>query len=192
MEIKNEKIITQRVAVFIDGSNFYYKLKSIGISNSIYFQYGNFANWLADGRIVVDKKYYVGVVRAKETDEKGQKMRKNQRRLFNNLSSKSCGFVVERGYLMKNDGVFHEKGVDVKIAVDILVGAYENLYDTAILVSSDTDLIPAIEKARTLGKEVEYIGFSHMPSFGLIKNASETRLLTKNEVEQFQHPREEK
>ena len=87
---------------------------------------------------------------------------------------------------MKNDGVFHEKGVDVKIAVDLLVGAYENLYDTAILISSDTDLIPAIQKVKQLGKEVEYIGFSHKPSYGLIKNASETRLLTKNEIEQFQ------
>ena len=192
METKNEKTINKRIAVFIDGSNFYYKLKSVGISNSIYFKYGDFANWLADGRIIVDKKYYVGVVRAKENDEKGQKMRKNQKRLFNNLSSKNCGFVVERGYLMKNDGVFHEKGVDVKMAVDILVGAYEDLYDVAILVSSDTDLIPAIEKVKILGKEVEYIGFSHMPSFGLIKNASETRLLTKNEVEQFQKLREEK
>jgi len=186
MEIENKNEEIKRVAIFIDGSNFYYKLRAFGISNATYFRYGDFASWLANGREIMDKRYYVGVVRAKENDEKGQKMRRNQRKLFNNLSSKKCGFIIERGYLMENDGVFHEKGVDVKIAVDILVGAYENLYDVAILVSSDTDLIPAIEKARTLGKEVEYIGFSNKPSFGLIKNANETRLLMKNEVEQFQ------
>jgi len=82
--------------------------------------------------------------------------------------------------------MYYEKGVDVKIAVDLLVGAYENLYDTAILVSSDTDLIPAIEKVRALGKKVKYIGFSHEPSFGLIKNASESKLLAKNDLEKFQ------
>jgi uncharacterized LabA/DUF88 family protein len=87
---------------------------------------------------------------------------------------------------MKNDGVYHEKGVDVKIAVDLLVGAYENIYDVAILVSSDTDLIPAIQKVKQLGKEVEYIGFSHQPSYGLIKNATETRLLTRNDVKAFE------
>lgn len=71
------------------------------------------------------------------------------------------------------------------------MGAYEDIYDVAILISSDTDLIPAIQKVKKLGKRVEYIGFSHKPSYGLIKNANETRLLTKNEVEQFQNLREE-
>lgn len=187
MKLDKKQKINQRVAIFIDGSNFYYKLKNIGISNTTYFQYGAFASWLALDREIIAKRYYVGVVRAKENDEKGQRMRKNQRRLFNNLSSAKCGFIVERGYLLKNDGTYHEKGVDVKMAVDLLVGAYEDLYDVAILISSDTDLIPAIEKVRALGKEVEYVGFSHQPSLGLIKNASETKLLTKNEVEQFQN-----
>ncbi|EKE20429.1 MAG: protein of unknown function DUF88 [uncultured bacterium] len=188
--MKNKKI--KRVAVFIDGSNFYYKLKSIGISNITYFKYGEFASWLAVDRKIANKRYYVGVVKAKENDEKGQKMRRGQRRLFNNLNSTKCGFIIERGYLMKNDGVFHEKGVDVKMAVDLLVGAYENIYDVAILVSSDTDLIPAIQKVKQLGKEVEYIGFSHKPSYGLIKSATESRLLTKNEIEQFQVLQEKK
>ena len=86
---------------------------------------------------------------------------------------------------MKNDGVYHEKGVDVKIAVDLLVGAYENMYDTAILISSDTDLIPAIQKIKHLGKGVEYIGFSHKPSLALQKYASLTRLMMKEELEDF-------
>lgn len=176
----------QRVAVFIDGSNLHYKLRDLGIRNLIYFGYGEFSQWLAGDRDLIAKTYYVGVVRAKETDKKGQELRKNQLRLFNHLSSKKQGFHIERGYIMHNDGAFYEKGVDVKLAVDILIGAYENIYDTAILVSSDTDLIPAIEKVRLLGKKVEYIGFSHKPSFGLIKNANETKLLTKGDLEEFQ------
>jgi len=49
---------------------------------------------------------------------------------------------------MKSDGIYHEKGVDVNIAVDILVGVYEDICDRIILVSSDTDLLPAISKAK--------------------------------------------
>jgi uncharacterized LabA/DUF88 family protein len=113
-------------------------------------------------------------------------MQEGQVKLFNHLQSNKEEFNVQRGYLMRSDGAFHEKGVDVKIAIDLLAGAYEDMYDTAILISSDTDLIPAIQKVRQLGKKVEYIGFSHKPSYGLIKNANETRLLTKNEMEQFQ------
>ena len=62
---------------------------------------------------------------------------------------------------------------------------YENLYDTAILVSSDTDLIPALMKARLMKKKVEYIGFSHKPSYGLIGHSDIRRLLTKEDIEQF-------
>ena len=80
---------------------------------------------------------------------------------------------------------FYEKGVDVLMAVDMLVGAYENLYDILILVSSDTDLIPALEKVRFKGKKVEYIGFSHKPSYGLIANSDIRRLLTKEDLLPF-------
>ena len=175
----------KRIAIYVDGSNLYYKLRDLELPNITYFRYGNFAEWLARGNKITAKRYYVGVVRAKENDKKGQKLRKNQRRLFNHLSSPKEGFVVKRGVIMKNDGVYHEKGVDVKIAVDLLVGAYEDFYDTAIVISSDTDLVPAIEKVKSLGKEVEYIGFAHRPSFGVQKYATITRLLVREELEPF-------
>ncbi len=87
---------------------------------------------------------------------------------------------------MRSDGVYHEKGVDVKIAVDLLVGAYENMYDEAILVSSDTDLVPVIKKVRHLGKKVEYIGFSHKPSLALQRYATLSRLVIREELEKFE------
>jgi uncharacterized protein (TIGR00288 family) len=86
---------------------------------------------------------------------------------------------------MKNNGVYHEKGVDVNIAVDLLVGAYENKYDIALLISSDTDLIPAILKIKSLGKKLQYIGFKHAPSTALKNYATFFRLLTKKEVTPF-------
>ena len=185
MEKKTSGEQKQRVAVFIDGSNFYYKLRDLHIPNITYFQYGNFSTWLARGRQPVTKKYYVGEVRALDNDEKGQKMRQNQVRLFNHLASQKNGFVIERGYIMHHDGAFYEKGVDVKLAVDIVVGAYENLYDVAIVVSSDTDLIPAVQKVKALGKEVEYVGFAHKPSFGMQKHATLSKLLLKDEIIPF-------
>ena len=75
--------------------------------------------------------------------------------------------------------------MDEKERIFILIGAYENLYDTAILVSSDTDLIPALAKAREMKKKIEYIGFSHKPSYGLITHSDIRRLLTKEDVNQF-------
>lgn len=183
---------TKRVAVYIDGSNFYYKLKDLDIKNITYFGFAKLAEWLAQENKIVAKRYYIGVVRSKEGDEKSKRMQKSQVKLFNHLQSGSEKFNVQRGYLMKNENTYHEKGVDVKMAVDLLVGAYENRYDIAILISSDTDLIPAIQKVKQFGKKVVYIGFSHKPSYGLIKNATETRLLTRLETEKFQVLRDEK
>lgn len=89
---------------------------------------------------------------------------------------------------MKQPGHYREKGVDVKLAVDIVLKAVKDYYDTAILVSSDTDLVPAIQAVKEFGKRVEYIGFSHQPSFGLIKAAADRRLIRKQDLAQFLPP----
>ncbi|KKS42096.1 hypothetical protein A3E04_02850 [Candidatus Kuenenbacteria bacterium RIFCSPHIGHO2_12_FULL_42_14] len=179
--IENKK----RLAVFIDGSNFYFKLKSLEIKNLSRFNFRGLIDWLARDREIVSAGYYVGVVRAKPNDERGQKLRRAQRDLFNFLNSRAQRITVHRGYLMKNDNAFHEKGVDVKIATDLLVGAYENLYDEALIISSDTDLIPAMEKVKHLGKAVEYIGFGHQPALAMQTFATISRLLIKDELKSF-------
>jgi uncharacterized LabA/DUF88 family protein len=123
--------------------------------------------------------YYIGRVRqdgSKQADE----MLANQQKLFANLRKHEVTYTL--GYLLKNDGKYHEKGVDVQIAVDILEAAYENKCDRIILVSSDTDLEPAIIKARKKGKIVEYVGFSHKPSVAMVSFCSESTLLKKEDL----------
>ncbi len=70
--------------------------------------------------------------------------------------------------------------MDVNIAVDMLVAAYENRCETIYLISSDTDLLPAIRKAQAKGKRVIYVGFSHKLSNALVATCQETRTLTKD------------
>lgn len=86
---------------------------------------------------------------------------------------------------MYDSGKTREKGTDVKIATDLIIGAVDNLYDTAILVSSDTDLIPAIKYLKYKKKKLEYVGFSHAPSFGIQKYANLSRLFSSSDVEKF-------
>jgi len=171
----------KRAAVYIDGSNLYHKLKDLKVENSTNFDYQGFCRLLARNRKIVSCRYYVGVVRAKENDAKGQKMRIAQTKLFENLRKQN--FSLFYGYLMNSGGKYHEKGVDVHIATDLLVGAYEDLYDTAILISSDSDLVPAVRKIKSLGKELEYVGFSHSPCLALQKYATLSRLLIRDDIE---------
>lgn len=183
MDNKVNKSQNERVAIYIDGSNLYHKLKDISIPNKTYFDYRKLCLKLARDRKIISCRYYIGVIRAKEDDEIGQKLRREQQKLFAHLTKQN--FTIKRGYLMNAGGIYHEKGVDVQIAVDMLIGAYEDLYDTAILLSSDTDLIPAIKKIKYMGKNIEYIGFSHKPSLGLQKYVTLSRLLIKEEIEPF-------
>lgn len=172
-----------RVAIYIDGSNLYHKLKDLKIEKTTEFNYSGLCNLLSRKRRVVSCCYYVGVVRAKEGNVSEQSKRYAQQKLFEHLKNQKIN--IKRGYLMENGGRYHEKGVDVQIAVDLLGDAYDNLYDVAILISSDTDLIPAIKKIKRLGKELEYVGFSHLPSFALQKNATLSRLLLRDDLEDF-------
>ena len=65
-------------------------------------------------------------------------------------------FTAQRKHKNK-DGTFdfEVKGDDIYLANDLLVGAYENLYDTAILVSGDEDFIPVINTLKRLNKKTE-------------------------------------
>ena len=42
-----------------------------------------------------------------------------------------------------------EKGIDVQLAIDFVAGAIDNAYDTGIICSTDTDLLPALEFVAT-------------------------------------------
>jgi 6-hydroxy-3-succinoylpyridine 3-monooxygenase len=172
----------KRCIVLVDGSNFYFKLKDLKLHNLLGFDFTSFVNKLADNSQVISSTYYLGKVRTDGT-EHTQKLFNNQRKLFAHL--KKHAFSYSLGYLMKSDGKMHEKGVDVNIALDILVATYENTCDRIILVSSDTDLLPAIKKAKEKGKIVEYVGFSHMPSVAMVANCSESTLLKKKDLLSF-------
>ena len=71
------------------------------------------------------------------------------------------------------------------MAVDLLKGAYLNFYDKAFLVSSDSDLIPAILEIKSVGKKVVYVGFKHRPSYALMRNCSKSILLSKKDLLPF-------
>ena len=69
----------ERVAVFIDGSNLYYKLKDLAIKHTTEFNYLGLCQKLSRTRPIVYLGYYVGVVRAKPRDVRGLALRTNKR-----------------------------------------------------------------------------------------------------------------
>lgn len=170
----------ERCIILIDGSNFYFKLKDLQHQNLLSLDFTKLSALLANTNTLVQATFYIGKVRTDGT-EKTKKLLSNQQKLFAHLKKHHYNYSL--GYLMKSAGVFHEKGVDVNLAVDMLVATYENRADRIILVSSDTDLLPAVKKAQEKGKKVEYVGFSHMPSVAMVANCTESTLLKKEDIE---------
>lgn len=174
-----------RIAVFIDGGNFYQRIKELDLLKSGKFSYSAFAKHLAHGRTITSTKYYIGIVRDHDHTERSKKLVESQQKFLAHLENEDLH--IGRGRIVY-DHKTREKGVDVMIAVDLVVGAVEDTYDIAMVISSDTDLIPAVRYVRSKGKIVEYVGFSHRPSLGMTKECTESILLPKEELNRFVEP----
>ncbi|MBU3957081.1 NYN domain-containing protein [Patescibacteria group bacterium] len=174
------------VAIYIDGGNLYKRLKTLGIpQNSNRFDYSAFTKYLIGNRSLISKRYYIGTVRNVDGSEKAEEMVRNQQKFLESIQKE--GFEIKRGKIMYDDGKIREKGVDVKLSLDLVIGAVDNLYDTAIVISSDTDLIPAIKYVRKAkNKNVEYIGFGINPSIGMIKESTISRIFSDTDLTKFQ------
>ena len=57
-----------------------------------------------------------------------------------------------RVYRQELSAAGQEKGVDIRLAVDLVQATYEQLYDVAIIVSQDADLAPAVAVAREIAQ----------------------------------------
>lgn len=175
----------EKVFIAIDGGNFYRKLKSkeIKLHNLTEFDYKGFIKWLAKNNKIVDCCYYVGQIREEAGNAKSRILKRDQDILFSKL--KKQGIRIETGYILKSKNQYREKGVDVHIAVDICMKAVRKEYNKLILVSSDTDLIPAIKEAKSLKIHVEYVGFDFNPSFAMIRFSDSRTLLKRQDLIPF-------
>ncbi|PIW68765.1 MAG: NYN domain-containing protein [Candidatus Omnitrophica bacterium CG12_big_fil_rev_8_21_14_0_65_42_8] len=175
-EIKKE-----RVAIFIDGSNFYHGLKTCIGNTKVDFS--KFSQLLCGSRELVRAYYYNAPVNQQAFPD----IYKDQQKFFGSLKTVPY-FVLKLGRLEKRtvkvdkenliktfgDDVaklilekwgevittYVEKGVDIDLAADMLRLAYNNAYDTAIIVTGDGDFVSAVNGVKDMGKHVENANFS--------------------------------
>ncbi len=139
----------KRLALFIDGSNLYNGMRENLSNTRVNLQ--ELIKQLRRERELVRAYYY----NAPLTEDYDEELREGQQRFFESL--RRIPYVTVRlGRLhRRQDGSLVEKGIDVAIAVESLSLAYENVFDTALLVSGDGDYVELVEALKRRGKHVE-------------------------------------
>ena len=180
MEKEKEKII-----IFIDGSNLYHLVKQLcPDEKQINFSFQKFLKKIVGNRNLV-RVYYYNCPLDRNRDNRAYR---SQQRFFQKLKEiPNFKLILCRMQKVKINGkiIYQVKEDDIHLAVDMVKLAYNNAYDTAILVSSDGDFVPAINAVQEIGKKVENIGFEHKFSFHLKQVCDKFLKLRKIEVEKF-------
>jgi uncharacterized LabA/DUF88 family protein len=141
-----------RVMVFIDGSNLYHVLTQGCGRHDL--QFDKFALKLANGR-KLQRIYYYNI---RQESDSNPNMGVEQQKFL--ASMYDTPYVEVRLGIWKQRGdVMIEKGVDVMLATDLVTNAYNDHYDTAIVVSGDSDFYPALQAVKDVGKHVEVAAF---------------------------------
>ncbi|MDP4009585.1 MAG: NYN domain-containing protein [Candidatus Shapirobacteria bacterium] len=159
-----------KLLVIIDGSNFYHGSKNlcpeVHLTN---FNYRKLVEKVV-GQKGMRILYCVGEIKRESGNKKAEGMYAQQQSLFYNLEQQKI--EVYKGFMLKSDGKYHEKGVDVKMAVEITAGALKNEYNVCYLISSDTDIVPAILEAKVVKKKIIYVGFEKKLSRAMMRNCT--------------------
>ena len=175
----------ERIIVFIDGSNLYHIIKALFPHKKQFdFNFEKLLNFIIDKRNFVRLYYYNAPLDRRKDEESYMK----QQRFFDKIRRiPKCNFVLCRMQKRRINGktIYEVKEDDIRLAVDMVKLAYNNAYDTAILISSDGDFVPAIQAVKEIGKNVENIGFENRVSYHLQQSSDKFIMLKKKEVEAF-------
>lgn len=90
-------------------------------------------------------------------------------------------FVIA-GNVRLQGKIFREKGVDVRIAVDMVSSAFGKEVSKIVLCSSDSDMQPVVKVVKDLGIEIVYLGFEATHNKGLTYTTDKTILFRNSEI----------
>jgi uncharacterized LabA/DUF88 family protein len=144
----------QRVISYIDGFNMYYGLKSQNWDRYLWLDVQALSrSLLKSDQTLIYTKYFTArisqpadKVKRQNTYIEAIQTLPDVTVLFGNYMTtprtcRNCGFVYN---------VAQEKMTDVNIAVELLQDAFQDAFDTAILISADSDLIAPIAVIKKL------------------------------------------
>ncbi len=172
-----------RISIFVDGANLY---KSAS-ERKVRLDYPLLKRRLEGNREVVSALYFGSYKRDPPDPDEALRDEAFQAMVreagfevrLRPLKVEYFGLRVPRGveFQMKaGEGVdtrtYREKGVDVALVTEMLIQAWDDVYDTGVLVSGDNDYAAAARGIIKHGKQVEIVSFLHSAGRELIESAT--------------------
>jgi hypothetical protein len=156
----------ERVIAYIDGFNLYFGLRATNFQRYYWLNLQAMVeNLIRPSQRLVRTKYFTARISGPHPADKPEdikKMEEKRRRQADFLEAVNTlpGVSIYYGHYIggvvqcrkcKNTWPDHEeKMTDVNIATEMLVDSFEDRYDTAMLISADSDLVPAIKGIKRL------------------------------------------
>jgi len=152
-----------RYCFYIDGFNVYYALNGDHSLTAFPYRKYKWLNYRKLTESVIGKKdtitgifYFTAIVRWKTADvvHRHQQYIKGLRSVgVETIQGRFMDKDIRCHICKKNFSTHEEKRTDVNIALKLLGDAIDDLYDKAVIVTADTDLIPAIKAVHKYAPE---------------------------------------
>lgn len=144
-----------RVIAYVDGFNLYFGLREAGYRRYYWLNIRLLAEkLLMFNQELTFTKYFTARITGDPTKEKRQTTYIEALETLRDFND----FEIYYGHYRKDPyecphckcvyDVPHEKMTDVNIATQMLIDAFNNKFDKALLISADSDLVPLIEAVR--------------------------------------------
>jgi len=146
---------TRRVMVFIDGGYAVQAAKYMGLDCER-VDWRGFSERLGRGRRFIRSYFYYAWPDSLSTEETK----------FRDWLHELSYVTLRDGQLVGKGEAKRQKGVDVRMALDMVLLALRGAYDVAVVVSGDADLVEAVEEVKREGKHVE-LGYFSVPVAGV-------------------------
>jgi hypothetical protein len=154
---QNSPPVASRVIAYIDGFNLYFGMKSKGWKRYYWLDLPALCGQLLKpGQNLEATKYFTSRVSPTRHDpDQGIRQNTYLEALETHSGTRAVlGHYLPKSVVCRQCGsswqTFEEKRTDVNIAIEMLADAHADRFDTALLISADSDLSAPIEKIRSL------------------------------------------
>lgn len=185
--------------IYIDGENLFYQLVDVLVKEKLISERAEllkidmislFIDAVKDNIKPINVRYYgtkLHIIEdmGEETHEATLKMVEQKRAWGSWLAKQKIEFITAGNLKARKRGenvIFQEKGVDVTIAVDMVQAAYENKNLHFVIVSSDSDVIPALRIVKERGHKITYVGYDKNLNKAIVAHVDSTITFSKSDI----------